>query len=72
MLGALCHYVTHAGPQRLPTDESQLRHSANRYFRAKSGKRERGQLYADRALKDLELTLSGNAPAVISTVYANQ
>jgi folate-dependent tRNA-U54 methylase TrmFO/GidA len=42
------------------------------HFRPKSGKRERGQLYADRALRDLELALNGDAPAIINNVYANQ
>jgi len=72
MLGALCHYVTHADLKDFQPMKANFGILPLMHFRPKSGKRERGQLYADRALKDLELALSGNAPAAISTVYANQ
>jgi methylenetetrahydrofolate--tRNA-(uracil-5-)-methyltransferase len=72
MLGALCHYVTHADLKDFQPMKANFGILPIIHFRPKSGKRERGQLYADRALKDLELALSGNAPATISTVYANQ
>jgi methylenetetrahydrofolate--tRNA-(uracil-5-)-methyltransferase len=57
MLGALCHYVTHADlkdfqPMKanfgiLPSLETRI------------AKRERGKAYAERALRDLQLTLDG-------------
>jgi methylenetetrahydrofolate--tRNA-(uracil-5-)-methyltransferase len=72
MLGALCHYVTHADLKDFQPMKANFGILPIIHFRPKSGKRERGQLYANRALKDLELVLSGNAPATISTVYANQ
>ncbi|RPI33373.1 MAG: methylenetetrahydrofolate--tRNA-(uracil(54)-C(5))-methyltransferase (FADH(2)-oxidizing) TrmFO [Chloroflexota bacterium] len=60
MLGALCHYVTHASaadfqPMKanfgiLPPLEETLR-------RGRRGKRERGQAYAERALAELETFL---------------
>jgi len=72
MLGALCHYVTHADLKDFQPMKANFGILPTMHFRPKSGKRERGQLYANRALKDLELALSGNTPAAISTVYANQ
>ena len=71
MLGALCHYVTHADlkdfqPMKanfgiLPTLEST----------SKLGKRERASAYAERALVDLRLALSLNAPAAVPGLGAN-
>ena len=72
MLGALCHYVTHADLKDFQPMKANFGILPTMHFRPKSGKRERGQLYADRALKDLERALSGDVPAVASTVYANQ
>jgi len=72
MLGALCHYVTHADLKDFQPMKANFGILPTMHFRPKSGKRERGQLYANRALKDLELTLSDNAPAAVSAVYANQ
>ena len=72
MLGALCHYVTHADLKDFQPMKANFGILPTIHFRPKSGKRERGQLYADRALKDLERALSGDVPAVASTVYANQ
>src|SRR5687767_13925428 len=71
MLGALCHYVTHADlkdfqPMKanfgiLPTLEST----------SKLGKRERASAYAERALVDLQLALSMIAPAAVPGLGAN-
>ncbi len=58
MLGALCHYVTHADLkdfQPMKANFGILPPLANA---KKLGKRERGQAYADRALLDLEDYLS--------------
>ncbi len=58
MLGALCHYVTHADLkdfQPMKTNFGILPPLENA---SKLGKRERGQAYADRALLDLEDYLS--------------
>ena len=72
MLGALCYYVTHADLKDFQPMKANFGILPIMHFRPKSGKRERGQLYATRALTDLELALSGNAPVIISNVYANQ
>jgi hypothetical protein len=68
MLGALCHYVTHADlkdfqPMKanfgiLPTLEST----------SKIGKRERGKAYAERALSDLTLALPKSIGTIVSGV----
>jgi len=71
MLGALCHYVTHADLKDFQPMKANFGILPTMHFRPKSGKRERGQLYADRALADLELALNGNTPAIDKTVYAN-
>ena len=72
MLGALCHYVTHANLKDFQPMKANFGILPTMHFRAKSGKRERGQLYADRALKDLERILNDDAPIAVSTAYANQ
>ena len=73
MLGALCHYVTHADLKDFQPMKANFGILPSLNLRPKSGKRERGQLYANRALKDLELTLSDNVPAaVVGNVYANK
>ncbi|HEX5809417.1 MAG TPA: hypothetical protein VFY25_12190, partial [Anaerolineales bacterium] len=61
--GALCHYVTHADlkdfqPMKanfgiLPSLETTGK---------KSGKRERGKAYSERALEDLQLALRNLSP----------
>ena len=59
MLGALCHYVTHADMadfQPMKANFGIL--SPLETTGKKRGKRERGQAYAERALVDLELYLS--------------
>jgi methylenetetrahydrofolate--tRNA-(uracil-5-)-methyltransferase len=72
MLGALCHYVTHADLKDFQPMKANFGILPTLNLRPKTGRRERGQLYANRALRDLELALSDNSPATISTVYANQ
>ena len=69
MLGALCHYVTHADlkdfqPMKanfgiLPPLETTA---------SKIGKRERGKAHAERALGDLQLALRAIAPAAVSKI----
>ena len=73
MLGALCHYVTHADLKDFQPMKANFGILPTMHFRPKSGKRERGQLYANRALRDLELALSDNTPTtLVGNVYANQ
>jgi len=73
MLGALCHYVTHADLKDFQPMKANFGILPTIHFRPKSGKRERGQLNADRALADLNYALGGNAPtAVIDITFANQ
>ena len=72
MLGALCHYITHADLKDFQPMKANFGILPQLALDKKTGKRERGQLYANRALKDLERTLSDDIPSAVSTVYANQ
>jgi len=58
MLGALCHYVTHADLKDFQPMKANFGILLPLEFSSKIGKRERGQAYADRALADLQLALS--------------
>jgi methylenetetrahydrofolate--tRNA-(uracil-5-)-methyltransferase len=57
MLGALCHYVTHADLKDFQPMKANFGILPPLEFGSKTGKRERGQAYAERALGDLSLTL---------------
>jgi methylenetetrahydrofolate--tRNA-(uracil-5-)-methyltransferase len=59
MLGALCHYVTHADLKDFQPMKANFGILPPLEISAKVGKRERGKAYAERALSDLQLTLSG-------------
>ncbi len=59
MLGALCHYITHADLKDFQPMKANFGILPPMEFASKIGKRERGQLYAERALSDLQHTLEG-------------
>jgi methylenetetrahydrofolate--tRNA-(uracil-5-)-methyltransferase len=63
MLGALCHYVTHADLKDFQPMKANFGILPPIEFNAKTGKRERGQAYADRSLAILQTLLQG-APAL--------
>lgn len=58
MLGALCHYVTHADLKDFQPMKANFGILPPVESAAKTGKRQRAQAYADRALADLETALS--------------
>jgi methylenetetrahydrofolate--tRNA-(uracil-5-)-methyltransferase len=57
MLGALCHYVTHADLKDFQPMKANFGILPPLELTSKTGKRERGKAYAERALADMELTL---------------
>ena len=57
MLGALCHYVTHADLKDFQPMKANFGIFPSLEFTSKIGKRERGKAYAERALADLVLVL---------------
>lgn len=59
MLGALCHYVTHADLKDFQPMKANFGILPSLEFSSEIGKRERGKAYAERALSDLQLALSG-------------
>ena len=59
MLGALCHYVTHADLKDFQPMKANFGILPALEFSSKIGKRERGKAYAERALADLELAIGG-------------
>jgi methylenetetrahydrofolate--tRNA-(uracil-5-)-methyltransferase len=59
MLGALCHYVTHANLKDFQPMKANFGILPPLEFHSKIAKRERGQAYAERALADLQLALNG-------------
>jgi methylenetetrahydrofolate--tRNA-(uracil-5-)-methyltransferase len=58
MLGALCHYITHADLKDFQPMKANFGILPPLNFDKKTGKRERGQLYADRAINALNEYLS--------------
>src|SRR3990172_4793331 len=58
MLGALCHYVTHADLKDFQPMKANFGILPPLELTTKIGKRERGQAYADRALADLNFALT--------------
>lgn len=67
MLGALCHYVTHADLKDFQPMKANFGILPPFETTAKIGKRERGKAYAERALGDLQLALNKTtvAPAAV-------
>jgi methylenetetrahydrofolate--tRNA-(uracil-5-)-methyltransferase len=59
MLGALCHYVTHADLKDFQPMKANFGILPALELESKTGKRERGKAYAERALGDLQLVLNG-------------
>ncbi len=57
MLGALCHYVTHADLKDFQPMKANF--GIFPALESRVAKRERGKAYAERALRDLQLTLDG-------------
>jgi methylenetetrahydrofolate--tRNA-(uracil-5-)-methyltransferase len=60
MLGALCHYITHASAadfQPMKANFGILPSLGDQIPKGKHGKRERARAYSDRALRDLKLAL---------------
>ncbi len=58
MLGALCHYITHADLKDFQPMKANFGILPALEDSAKIGKRERGKMHAERALADLSFTLS--------------
>jgi methylenetetrahydrofolate--tRNA-(uracil-5-)-methyltransferase len=58
MLGALCHYVTHADLKDFQPMKANFGILPSLEFTSKIGKRDRGKAYAERALADLAKTLA--------------
>ena len=58
MLGALCHYITHADLKDFQPMKANFGILPSLEDTAKTGKRERGKMYAERALADLSFTIS--------------
>ena len=59
MLGALCHYVTHADLKDFQPMKANFGILPPLETSSKIGKRERGKAYAERSLEHLKLILSG-------------
>src|SRR4026209_565988 len=59
MLGALCHYVTHADLKDFQPMKANFGILPALDLAGKPGKRERGKSHAERALADLQFALSG-------------
>jgi len=60
MLGALCHYVTHADLKDFQPMKANFGILPSLDFASRIGKRERGKAYADRAMADLTTMLSNH------------
>jgi methylenetetrahydrofolate--tRNA-(uracil-5-)-methyltransferase len=58
MLGALCHYITHSDLKDFQPMKANFGILPSLDGATKIGKRERGKLYAERALADLSFTRS--------------
>jgi methylenetetrahydrofolate--tRNA-(uracil-5-)-methyltransferase len=58
MLGALCHYITHADLKDFQPMKANFGILPPLEIPSKIGKRDRGKAYAERALEDLTLTLN--------------
>jgi methylenetetrahydrofolate--tRNA-(uracil-5-)-methyltransferase len=58
MLGALCHYITHADLKDFQPMKANFGILPPLEDTARTGKRERGKRHAERALADLSFALS--------------
>jgi methylenetetrahydrofolate--tRNA-(uracil-5-)-methyltransferase len=67
MLGALCHYVTHADLKDFQPMKANFGILPSLEFSSKVGKRERGSAFAERALSDLQLTFNSVGSEASST-----
>ena len=65
MLGALCHYVTHADLKDFQPMKANFGILPPLDITGKTGKRERGKAYAERALGDLQFALRNMAHSAI-------
>jgi len=72
MLGALCHYVTHADLKDFQPMKANFGILPPLEFTSRIGKRERGKAYADRAIEDLQLALKYLAPAAVTSTGSVQ
>jgi methylenetetrahydrofolate--tRNA-(uracil-5-)-methyltransferase len=76
MLGALCHYVTHASLKDFQPMKANFGILPPLETEAKIGKRERGKAYAERSLADLQSVLSKEGPtappAVAGKIWNNK
>lgn len=63
MLGALCHYVTHADLKDFQPMKANFGILPPLELGSKIGKRERGAAYAERSLADLQMLMSGMVTA---------
>ena len=70
MLGALCHYVTHAELKHFQPMKANFGILPALETTSKLGKRERSKFYAERALLDLQLALRGVTSLVGNAVEA--
>jgi methylenetetrahydrofolate--tRNA-(uracil-5-)-methyltransferase len=68
MLGALCHYVTHADLKDFQPMKANFGILPPLDITGKPGKRERSKSYAERALVDLQFALNFNAPGAVPGV----
>ena len=68
MLGALCHYVTHADLKDFQPMKANFGILPPLETTTKIGKRERGTAYAERALGDLQFALRTIEPAILEGV----
>lgn len=71
MLGALCHYVTHADLKDFQPMKANFGILPALDTASKHGKRERAKMYAERALEDLALALSGISRLAANAVEAH-
>jgi methylenetetrahydrofolate--tRNA-(uracil-5-)-methyltransferase len=76
MLGALCHYVTHASLKDFQPMKANFGILPPLDTEAKIGKRERGQAYAERSLADLQSVLSqedlATHPVITGEIWKNK
>ena len=70
MLGALCHYVTHANLKDFQPMKANFGILPPLETSSKIGKRERGRAYAERALGDLQFTLNKTTRFATSEIEA--
>jgi methylenetetrahydrofolate--tRNA-(uracil-5-)-methyltransferase len=66
MLGALCHYVTHADLRDFQPMKANFGILPPLDTTSRIGKRERGRAYAERALGDLQLALQNTVQTALS------